>query len=263
MRSPLSVKPLLISPITSPWLLRICISALLDQVLSEQLVNLSELFSEVWFFVLRIAVLLLELRQGAFCEFRPAARIHEPRADFTSTPRANGLMREHSVLQPHKISAGVEPMGRFGGTEVANLPTRRRIKEHNLPCHLLSPRLFGGQRGLELIRWNACLGALFPCHSWSALTVDKNALFSRGPSCELEQPDAFGAILTDHALWHRLSPSRSRLRILLSFCFGTSLSSRTHFASLFVCHVLSPVTQIVNNSKYSTCFGREVKLRVS
>src|ERR1035437_8077318 len=127
----------------------------------------------------------------------------------------------------------------------------------------LSPRLFGGQRGLELIRWNTRSCSLVPSHSWSALTVDKNALFSRGPSCELEQPDAFGAIHASNAFWHRLRLSRSRLRILLSFCFGTSLSNRTHFASLLVCHVLSPVTQIVNNSKYSTCFGREVKLRVS
>src|ERR1039458_1787261 len=94
MRSPLSVKPLLISPISSPWLLRICISNLRDHVLLEKLMDLPELFSEVWFFVLRIAVGLLELCQSSFREFGPATRINEPRADFTSTPRANGFMRD-------------------------------------------------------------------------------------------------------------------------------------------------------------------------
>ena len=94
--------------------------------------DLPELFSEVWFFVLRIAVGLLELCQSSFREFGPATRINEPRADFTSTPRANGFMREHSVLQPHEISAGVEPMGRFGCAEVANLPTWRWIEDDNL-----------------------------------------------------------------------------------------------------------------------------------
>src|ERR1035437_5750853 len=113
--------------------------------------NLPESFPEVWFFVLRIAVLLLELGQRSFCEFRPATRINEPRADFASTPCANGFMREHRVLQPHEISARVEPKGRFGGAEVANLPTRRRIEDDNLPCHPLSPRLFSGPSGLETI----------------------------------------------------------------------------------------------------------------
>src|ERR1035437_9903270 len=152
---------------------------------------------------------------------------------------ANGFMREHSVLQPHEISASVEPMGRFGGAEVANLPTRRRIKEHNLPCHLLSPRLFGGQRGLELIRWNARLGTLGPRHLRTPFAIDKNELLLGGTTRELEEPDALGAVHACNTFWHRLSLSRSRLRILLSFCFGTSLSNRTHFASLFVCHVLS------------------------
>jgi hypothetical protein len=230
------VKPLLISPITSPQLLRICISNLRDDVLLEKLMDLPELFSEVWFFVLRIAVGLLELCQSSFREFGPATRINEPRADFTSTPRANGFMREHSVLQPHEISASVEPMGRFGCAEVANLSTRRRIKDGNLPCHPLSLRLFSGQCSLEFRGWYTCLGTLGPRHSWSTFTVDKNELLSRGPSGEFEQPDAFGAILADNALRQRLSRTLSRLWILLNLSTGASLSSRTHLASLFVCH---------------------------
>src|ERR1019366_6206242 len=133
MRSPLSVNPMMISPITSPRLLRICISNLPDHVLLEKLMDLPESFPEVRLFVLRIAVRLLELSQGSFREFRPATRINKPRADFTSTPGANGFMCEHRVLQPHEISAGVEPMGRFGCAEVANLPTWRWIEDDNLP----------------------------------------------------------------------------------------------------------------------------------
>ena len=98
--------------------------------------ELPELFPEVWFFILRIAVRLLELRQSSFREFRPAARINKLSADFTSRPCAHGFMCEHRSLQPHEISAGVEPLCRFGCAEVAYLPIREWF--YNLLAHFLA-----------------------------------------------------------------------------------------------------------------------------
>src|SRR5450756_929079 len=86
MRSPLSVKPLLISPITSPRLLRICISALLNQVLSEQLVNLSELLPDVELRVTRDAALLDEVGQSAVGKLRPAPPVNQFSTTGTRCP---------------------------------------------------------------------------------------------------------------------------------------------------------------------------------
>src|ERR1019366_8426937 len=103
MRSPLSVKPLLISPIKSPWLLRICISALLDQVLSEQLVNLSELLPDVELRVTRDAVLLDEVGQSAVGKLRPAP-----------PPRQSIQHKGHTRPKPPHSRAG---RARFGSEE--------------------------------------------------------------------------------------------------------------------------------------------------
>src|ERR1019366_3260439 len=113
-------------------------------------------------------------------------------------------------------------------------------------------------RGLELLRWNTRSCSLVPRHLRTSVAVDKNELLLGRTAREFEQPESFRAILTDNALWHRLG--RSRLRILPSFCFGTSLRKRTLLASLLVCHVLPPVAQVVHTSGYSTCLGREVKV---
>jgi hypothetical protein len=217
----------LISPITSPRLLRISISNLRDHVLFEKFMDLPESLPEVWFFVLRTAVLLFELSQSSFREFGPETRINEVRADFTSKPCANGLMREHGSLQPHEISASVEPLGRFGCAEVADLVTRRRIKDENLPCHLLPLQQFGGQCSLELLGWYARLGTLGPCHPWPTLAVDKNALFLRGPSCDFEQPDALGAILASRPLLRFRFGSRLRR---LGLYFSLHFYGGPHFA---------------------------------
>src|SRR5208337_433729 len=200
MRSPLSVKLLLISPITSPRLLRISISNLRDHVLFEKSMDLPESCAEISFFILRVAVPLLELSQSPFRELRPETRIDEVRAEFTSKPCTNGLMCEHRSFQPHEVSASEEPLDRFRCAEVANLVTRRRIKDENLPCHPLPLRLFSSQCGLELLGGYARLGALGPRHPWSTFAVDENALFLRGPSCNFEQPDALGAIRTSRLL---------------------------------------------------------------
>src|ERR1019366_1734401 len=111
MRSPLSVKPLLISPITSPWLLRICISALLDQVLSEQLVNLSELLPDVELRVTRDAMLLDEVGQSAVGKLRPAPRpsinsaqgAHAAQAPTLSCWKSAVWVRVRHIICDHKI----------------------------------------------------------------------------------------------------------------------------------------------------------------
>src|ERR1019366_8360376 len=100
MRSPLSVKPLLISPITSPWLLRICISALLDQVLSEQLVNLSELLPDVEVRVTRDAVLLDEVGQSAVGKLRPAPPVNQFSATGTRGPSPHTFVLEERGFGP-------------------------------------------------------------------------------------------------------------------------------------------------------------------
>src|ERR1039458_295912 len=96
MRSPLSVKLLLISPITSPWLLRICISALLDQVLSEQPVNLAELLPDVELHVTRDAVLLDEVGHSAVGKLRPAPPVNQFSTTGTRGPSPHTLVLERS-----------------------------------------------------------------------------------------------------------------------------------------------------------------------
>jgi hypothetical protein len=100
MRSPLSVKPLLISPITSPSLLRICISTLRDQVLSEQLVNLSELLPDVELRVTRDAVLLDEVGQSAVRKLRPAPSVNQFSTTGTRGPSPHTLVLEERGFRP-------------------------------------------------------------------------------------------------------------------------------------------------------------------
>src|ERR1035437_1786330 len=134
MRSPLSVNPLLISPITSPWLLRICISALLDQVLSEQLVNLSELPPDVELRVTRDAVLLDEVGESAVGKLRPAPPVNQFSASVTRGPGPHTLVEERSFgPRNEKVFTGKE-LGRGTlGTEIAHLTARERF--YNLIAH--------------------------------------------------------------------------------------------------------------------------------
>src|ERR1039458_10392014 len=138
MRSPLSVKPLLISPITSPLLLRICISALLDQVLPKQLVNLSELLPDVELRVTRDAVLLDEVGQSAVRKLRPAPAIDQFRTHATCGPSSYTLMLEEGGFGPRneKVLTGIELGRRTLGTEIAHLTARERF--YNLIAHFLS-----------------------------------------------------------------------------------------------------------------------------
>src|SRR6266567_2688839 len=100
MRSPLSVKPLLISPITSPRLLRICISALLDQVRSEQLVDLSELLPDIEVRVARDTMLLEEVGQCTIRKLRPAASINQFSASVTRGPSPYTLVLKERGFGP-------------------------------------------------------------------------------------------------------------------------------------------------------------------
>src|SRR6266852_317255 len=138
MRSPLSVKLELISPITSPWLLRICISALLDQVLSEQLVNLSELLPDVELRIARDAVLLDEVGQSAVRQLRPAPSVNQFSASVTRGPSPYTLMLEERGLGPRneEIPTGIELGRRTLGTGIAHLTARERF--YNLIAHFCS-----------------------------------------------------------------------------------------------------------------------------
>jgi hypothetical protein len=130
-------------------------------------------------------------------------------------------MREHSSLRPHEISASVKPMGRFGCTEVANLPSRRRIKDHNLPWHPLSLRLFSGQCGLKLLSWNARSCPLLPRHLWSSRAVDTDELFTGWASCECEESNTLAAIGASRlVVWLRLRTSLDRPSLCLGLYFG-------------------------------------------
>src|ERR1039458_9411010 len=129
MRSPLSVKPLLISPITSPWLLRICISALLYQVLSEQLVNLSKLLPDVELRVTRDAVQLDEVGQRAVRKLRPAPLVNQFSATGTRGPSPHILVLEERSFRPRneKVLTCVKLGRRTLGTEIAHLTARERF----------------------------------------------------------------------------------------------------------------------------------------
>src|ERR1019366_5205305 len=138
MRSPLSVKPLLISPITSPRLLRIRISALLNQVLSEQLVNLSQLLPDVELRVTRDAVLLDEVGESAVRKLRPALPVNQFSATRTRGPSPHTLVLEERGFGPRneKVLTGIE-LGRGTlGTEIAHLTARERF--YKLIAHFLS-----------------------------------------------------------------------------------------------------------------------------
>src|ERR1039457_2598149 len=137
MRSPLSVKPLLISPITSPWLLRICISALLDQVLSEQLVNLSELLPDVELRVTRDAVLLDEVGQSAVRKLGPAPPVNQFSTTGTCGPSPYTLALKECGFGPRneKVPTGIELGRGTFGTEIAHLTARERF--YNLIAHFL------------------------------------------------------------------------------------------------------------------------------
>src|ERR1017187_558668 len=129
MRSPLSVKPLLISQITSPRLLRICISALLDQVLPEQLVNLSELLPDVELRVTRDAVQLDEVGQSAGRKVRPARPVNQFSTSVTRGPSPYTLVPEECGFGPRnkKVLTGIELGRRTLGTEIAHLAARERF----------------------------------------------------------------------------------------------------------------------------------------
>jgi hypothetical protein len=143
-----------------------------------------ELFSEVCFFVGSVAVDHFEVGQSSFGQFCPLASVNQQCTFFTSSPRSNGLMRQHSVFQPHEISASVEPMDRFGCAEVAALPTRERLYCDYFRHSLLPHRC--RQRALKFLGWNACSRPLLPGHLWTAFSVDPNELLLGRSSGELE-----------------------------------------------------------------------------
>src|SRR5450759_3944397 len=138
MRSPLSVKPLLISPITSPRLLRICISNLRDHVLPEQLVNLSELLPDVELRVTRDAVFPDEVGQSAVRKLRPPLPVNQFSTTGTRGPGPHTLVLEERGLGPRneKVLTGIELGRRTLGTEIAHLAAREQY--YNLIAHFLS-----------------------------------------------------------------------------------------------------------------------------
>jgi len=115
--------------------LRICISALLDQVLSEQLVNLSELLPDVELRVTRDAALLDEVGQCAVGKLRPAPPIHQFSTTGTRGPSPYTLVLEELGFGPRneKVLTGIELGRRTLGTEIAHLTARERF--YNLIAH--------------------------------------------------------------------------------------------------------------------------------
>jgi hypothetical protein len=122
------VYAVLISPISSPQLLRICISALLDQVLSEQLMDFAELLAHVEMRVAGYRVLLQEVGESAIRQFRPAPGINYFRALAACRPTSDAFVLEDRGLESgdDEVLAGVY-LGRGAlGTKVARLATGER-----------------------------------------------------------------------------------------------------------------------------------------
>jgi hypothetical protein len=110
-------------------------SALLDQVLSEQLVNLSELLPDVELRVTRDAVLLDEVGESAVGKLRPAPAVDQFSTSVTRRPSPHTLVLEERGLGPRneKVLTGIELGRRTLGTEIAHLTARERF--YNLIAH--------------------------------------------------------------------------------------------------------------------------------
>jgi len=119
-------------------LLRICISTLLDQVLSEQLVNLSELLSDVELRVAWDAVLLDKVGQSAVRKLRPAPPVNQFSTTGTRGPSPYTLVLEERGfgLRNQKVLTGIELGRRTLGTEIAHLTAREWF--YNLIAHFCS-----------------------------------------------------------------------------------------------------------------------------
>jgi hypothetical protein len=110
-------------------------SALLDQVLSEQQVNLSELLPDVELRVTRDAVLLDEVGESAVGKLRPAPAFDQFSTSVTRGPSPYTLVLEERGLGPRnqKILASIKLGRRTLGTEIAHLTARERF--YNLIAH--------------------------------------------------------------------------------------------------------------------------------
>jgi hypothetical protein len=107
-------------------------------VLSEQLVNLSELLPDVELRVTRDALLLDEVGPSAVRKLRPAPPVNQFSATGTRGPSPDTLVLKERGFGPRneKVPTGIE-LGRGTlGTEIAHLTTRERF--YNLIAHFWS-----------------------------------------------------------------------------------------------------------------------------
>jgi hypothetical protein len=112
-------------------------SALLYQVLSEQLVNLSELLPDVELRVTRDGVLLDEVGESSVGKLRPAPPVNQFSTTGTRGPSPHTLVLEERGFGPgnQKILASIK-LGRGTlGTEIAHFTARERF--YNLIAHFL------------------------------------------------------------------------------------------------------------------------------
>src|SRR5450756_1096177 len=123
------MRPLLSAPTTPPRALLSGISAPLNQLLSEQLVNLSELLPDVELRVTRDAALLDEVGQSAVGKLRPAPPVNQFSTTGTRCPSPHTLVLEERGLGPRneKVLTGIELGRRPLGTEIAHLTARERF----------------------------------------------------------------------------------------------------------------------------------------
>jgi hypothetical protein len=107
-------------------------------VLSEQLVNLSELLPDVELRITRDTVLLDEVGQSAVRKLRPAPSVNQFSTRGTRGPSPHTLVLEERGFGPRneKVLTGIELGRRPLGTEIAHLTTRERF--YNLISHFLS-----------------------------------------------------------------------------------------------------------------------------
>jgi hypothetical protein len=107
-------------------------------VLSEQLVNLSELLPDVELRVTRDAVLLDEVGESAVRKLRPAPPVNQFSTTGTRGPSPHTLVLEERGFGPRneKVLTGIELGRGMLGTEIAHLTARERF--YNLIAHFLS-----------------------------------------------------------------------------------------------------------------------------
>jgi hypothetical protein len=107
-------------------------------VLSEQLVNLSELLPDVELRVTRDAVLLDEVGESAVHKLRPAPPVDQFSTTGTCGPSPHALVLEEHGFGPRneKVLTGIQLGRRTLRTEIAHLTAGERF--YNLIAHFLS-----------------------------------------------------------------------------------------------------------------------------